>query len=228
MSHFKALLIAARVLKKELKSPHRKYHDINHIFYMWKNYKKYKKSVDTTPLEDTAVRLAIWFHDIVYYVDELYHHNETYSADTVEEIIINFGNSFIEINEDAVKILEYMIEMVRVMILNSGDHIHYHPAYRGTYVGLFLDLDLLSLADMPNLFINNANIIAEFGDISKTSGFWKNRAEFLANLLISRYGFFEFYIADINKEHATAAETGIMLLLQHATFTAKMLDNTPE
>src|SRR5690606_17377770 len=95
-------------IKAAYSQPHRRYHTLSHLKRMFCAYGK----IENTFSYPRSVRLAIWFHDIVYETDARYPYNEVASANRMRELITRFAPFLYSQRENGLCVVEVATELI--------------------------------------------------------------------------------------------------------------------
>ncbi len=122
----------------------RHYHSIVHIVKLIEELRRLRKEQPAwflDPVEDAAIELAIWFHDVIY--DTSKHDNEEQSAQLAEAYALRLGFS----RAVGQRAKDYV---------RATDHKQFAKDFGAQLV---CDVDLLSLALPPTAFDENTRLI---------------------------------------------------------------------
>jgi len=147
---------AATELRRRYDEPHRAYHDAAHVGLLWLRHLMHGGDPG-----DRGLALAILFHDAVY--DPLSHANEAESAALVARLVP--GDT----------------AWVQAAIVATADHLAY--AGQDCRVLRLLDLDLTPLAETPEVFARNTDLLRhEYAAVAEPA--WRaGRQQVLARFL---------------------------------------------
>ena len=116
--------------EQHYREPHRKYHNLSHIYTML----QLADNEQNTILEPIMLKIAIWFHDIVYNAKRK--DNEKKSADFARKVLGDYCN-------------EEQLRLLEKMILSTQKHL---PLSEFKDTLWLLDFDLAVLAAEPNVY----------------------------------------------------------------------------
>jgi len=155
--------------------PRRKYHNLDHVLYCLKEADKIEKAGSADQYKLSLIRMAIWFHDVIY------------TASPGDE-------------EESVKFMDAMfpkpfkgMDTVTDMILKTANHGSNHSNDISGEVQVFLDIDMTILAESEDNYKKYRQDIMEeyysFHPLAKTKEIsiqkklMQGRAQFLKKLL---------------------------------------------
>lgn len=129
-----------QVLKEKYSEKSRFYHNLSHV----KALLNLCESLNNKTQDQNAIRLAIWFHDVIY--DTKRSDNEEESARLADEMLLK-----LLVNTET-------IEFVRDLILATKNHNGKNLAYDAK---LFLDMDLVILGTSEEVYKEYSKAIRE-------------------------------------------------------------------
>lgn len=128
-------------LKEKFYEPHRKYHNYNHINYCFNIFDKYFKNSNLSEEDKTAIKFALYFHDIIY---------DPSASDNEEKSCQTFQNIFAD------KLNYLTIDKISSYILATKTHKPFD--YNSSIV---IDCDLAILGSSAEEFVIYENSIRE-------------------------------------------------------------------
>jgi len=163
------------VLISMYNDPRRKYHNLDHVLYCLKETDKIEESGSADDLKLAMIRMAIWFHDVIY------------TASPGDE-------------EESAKLMSAMftkpfknMDAVTDMILKTANHGSNHSNDISGEAQVFLDIDMTILAESEDNYKKYRQDIMEeyysFHPLAKTKEIsiqkklMQGRAQFLKKLL---------------------------------------------